>query len=142
MTRQPANTHEPRMRRASLRKRLQAQARRGEGDPGPVLEVADTAPSSPLADWLMDPTPERAALMLRTAALGKMTHRDMMAALAAELRLLTEAMDRPGFKLARPALVARHRLLATMSKAVAPSPSSGVVQTWRVAWPAHYSDDR
>lgn len=140
MTRAPPNTHEPRTRRAPLRKRL-ARARREDTEATGSPLPKHAAPS-PLAVWLLDPTPEAGREALRLAALGRLTRADVMAAFVAELWLGTEALARPDGELCRRAQVGRIRLLDAIAKTLAPSTSSGPVMRTVLVWPSREFTDR
>ena len=142
MARKPPGTHEPRARRVSARKRLLAKARAGEFDNMPTGPLPSVAPTSPLADWLMDKTPETERRMLVAAALGKLTSADLMAAFVAEMGELADVMERGELERCYRATVMRCRLLAAIAKNVRPTVSSGAVQSWSIAWPEDRADDR
>lgn len=140
--RQPPGTHEARTRRLSLRKRLQAQARRDGWEPDPS-PLPDREVPSPLADYLTAPGPDTQRALEVAAAHGRLTTADMMAAFVAELGIMVDAMAaRTGsdFERFRQAAVLRHRLLAALVKTIKPVPGVGAVQRISVDWPAHYTE--
>ncbi len=80
-------------------------------------------------------------MLLRRAALGRLTRADLMAALVAELRLGSDALERVDAERCRRAQVNRLRLLDAMAKTLAPSPASGLACRVCIVWPAHETRD-
>lgn len=98
-------------------------------------------PPSPIAEWLLDPTPQTWSRLQVAASLGRLTKADLQTALMAQMHIEVEHFNRDpsNFESARKAYVNRQRLLRSLLDVVKQSVSSGPTQVVRVVWPTHFT---
>lgn len=133
------------VKRSSRRRQLEQQAAAAEEAPPPVLPEPEPAlpemPPSPIAEWLLAPTPQTWARLQVAASLGRLTKADLQSAIMAQMHVEVEHFNRDpdAFESARKAYVNRQRLLRSLLDVVKQSAVSGPTQLVRFVWPSHYS---
>jgi hypothetical protein len=124
-----------------------AQKRKQAEDAPPQLPLPEPGPAelppmppSPIAEWLLSPTPQTWARLQIAASLGRLTKADLQTALMAQMHIEVEHFNRDpeNFENARKAYVNRQRLLRSLLDVVKQSVVSGPMQVIRLVWPTHY----
>lgn len=140
-------TKSTRTRRRSKREQIAQKRRKADQAPPPQMQVPEPGspelpemPPSPIAQWLLDPTPETWARLQVASSLGRITKADVQTAMMAQLQIEVEHFNRDpdGFEPARKAYVNRQRLLRSMLDVAKQNVANGPLQEVRIVWPTHY----
>lgn len=123
-------------KRASVRTRTAKKVKEEAASkaPGPAN------PQSPLAVWLLNPSPTTRSRLEIESGFGRLTKADLQSAITAQLILEAEHLERgpEDYEESRKAYSSRGKLLRTLMDVVKQSVTSGPMQAVHVVWPAHY----
>ncbi len=136
-------------KRVSKRRQIEAKAKAVSQQIPPAPNLPEPAlpemPPSPIAEWILDPSPAKWSRLQIAASLGRLTKADLQSAFMAQLSVEVShhARDPEGFEeFARKAYVNRQRLLRSLLDVVKQSTSSGPTQLVRIVWPSREVIDR